>query len=109
MSANVVRPIFEATKMDVQDWILSVMMPMVSGFTGWLVGRRKREVEIEGEELRNVKDTLEIYMKMIEDLKTHQRYLEERLNELMSENSSLKEKLLSAKERIDSLEKAMKK
>lgn len=88
---------------------MNVAVPMISALTGWLVGRRKREVEIEGEELRNVKDTLEIYIKMIEDLKTHQRYLEERLNELMIENSSLKEKLVIAKERMDSLEKSIKK
>jgi mevalonate kinase len=90
--------------MELENWITNVVVPSVSGIAGWLVGKRKRNVEIESEELRNVKDTLDIYMKMIEDLKTHQQYLDKRLGELMTENANLTERLLIAKERIDALE-----
>ena len=48
-------------------------------------------------------------MKMIEDLKTHQQYLDKRLSELMTENAALTERLLAAKERIDTLEANFKK
>ncbi len=95
--------------MDVENIVTNVLVPTVSGIAGWLFGKRKRNVEIESEELRNVKDTLEIYIKMIEDLKVHQKYLEERLNELMIENKSLTSQLVVAKERIGVLEQNLKK
>lgn len=95
--------------MELETWIVDVAVPSVSGIAGWLLGKRKRNVEIESEELRNVKDTLDIYMKMIEDLKTHQQYLDNRLSELMTENAALTERLLAAKERIDTLEANFKK
>ncbi len=99
--------------MNIEDWILDALIPtmvgVMSGVIGWIAGSRQRNAEVENTELQNVKDTLDIYTKMIEDLKTHQNYLETKIDNLISANKSLKSKLSAARERLDLLEKNLKK
>ena len=71
----------------------------LTGIAGWFVGRRRSNAETDNQVLRNLELSVNIYVKIIEDLKSeiHElnikvNDLEKRVDSLMKENRELKTK-----------------
>jgi peptidoglycan hydrolase CwlO-like protein len=71
----------------------------LTGIAAWFVGRRRSNAETDNQVLRNLELSVNIYVKIIEDLKSeiHElnikvQDLEKRVDALMKENRELKTK-----------------
>jgi len=79
--------------------ILLIISNALTGFAGWFVGRKRQQADTDNQVLRNLELSINIYVKIIEDLKReiHElnnkvQDLEKRVEELMAENRKLKKK-----------------
>lgn len=77
--------------------LILIVSNILTGIAAWFVGRRKQTAETDNQVLRNLELSVNIYVKIIEDLKTeiHElnikvQDLEKRVEELMAENRKLK-------------------
>jgi len=80
--------------------LLLIISNILTGFAGWFAGRRKVTVETDNMVLRNLELSINIYVKIIEDLKQEIHELnnkvddlEKKVEELMAENRKLKKGL----------------
>lgn len=69
-------------------------------FFGWLFGRRKEKVELEGAKVQNFDAALDAYKKMYEDMVDD---LKKQIEELKVENNDLKEELSENRKQIITL------
>jgi len=79
--------------------ILLIISNALTGFAGWFVGRKRQQADTDNQVLRNLELSVNIYVKIIEDLKQeiHElnnkvETLEKKVEELMAENRRLKKK-----------------
>ena len=77
--------------------ILLLISNMLTGITGWFVGRRKSNAETDNQVLRNLELSIGLYKNIIDDLKQeiHElnnkiQDLEKKVEMLMDENKKLK-------------------
>lgn len=77
--------------------ILLIISNVLTGIAGWFVGKRKQTAETDNQVLKNLELSINIYVKIIDDLKgeIHQlnikvQDLEKKVEELMKENRKLK-------------------
>lgn len=77
--------------------ILLLVSNALTGIAGWFVGRRKVSAETDNQVLRNLELAVNVYVKIIEDLKSEihglnlkVQDLEKKVEELMAENRQLK-------------------
>jgi peptidoglycan hydrolase CwlO-like protein len=79
--------------------ILLILSNIITGIAGWFVGRKRQQADTDNQVLRNLELSVNIYVKIIEDLKQeiHElnnkvQDLEKKVNDLMAENRKLKKK-----------------
>ena len=77
--------------------ILLLITNILTGIAGFFVGKRRSDAETDNQVLRNLELSVNIYVKIIDDLKgeIHElnikvQDLEKRVDELMKENKHLK-------------------
>ena len=77
--------------------ILLLISNAFTGFAGWFVGRKRQQADTDNQVLRNLELSVNIYVKIIEDLKKeiHDLHLkvndlEKMVEKLMDENRNLK-------------------
>ena len=77
--------------------LILIISNILTGVAGWFVGKRKQTAETDNQVLRNLELAVNVYVKIIEDLKAeiHElnikvQDLERRVDELMAENRKLK-------------------
>ena len=82
------------------ETLLLIISNGITAVAGWFVGRRKVNVEIENQTLRNLELAIGLYNNIIEDLKQeiHElnikiQDLEKKVDELHQENKKLKNSL----------------
>ncbi len=70
---------------------------MLTGIAGWFVGRKRQQADTDNQVLRNLELSVNIYVKIIEDLKKEIHELNNKVNDLekmveklMDENRRLK-------------------
>lgn len=68
-------------------------MPVITGLTGWLFGRRRQVAEADAAELDNVEKALGIYRNAIDDLARRQNELTSEMIMMRAENKKLREDL----------------
>ena len=80
----------------------TILISAVSGIVSFFVGQNRTRKEVEGLSLQNVEKSLDIYNRIIEDLKNQidelllkVDCLEDKIDELKAENQQLKEMLES--------------
>lgn len=69
-------------------------------FFGWLFGRKKEKIELEGTKVQNFDAALDAYKKMYEDMIGD---LKEQVEDLKTENNGLKEELSETRKQIITL------
>ena len=79
---------------------LTFIISTITGIVTWVLGQRKARKEVEGMALNNIERSLDIYNKIIDDLKGQVTILldkvddlEKKIDELKKENNILKEML----------------
>jgi peptidoglycan hydrolase CwlO-like protein len=85
------------TNTEMNTEILLLISNMLTGITGWFVGRRKSNAETDNQVLRNLELSIGLYKNIIDDLKQeiHElnnkiQDLEKKVEMLMDENKKLK-------------------
>jgi peptidoglycan hydrolase CwlO-like protein len=80
--------------------LILILSNALTGIAGWVVGRRKQQVEVENSVLRNLEISVNLYKTIIDDLKEeiHNlnikiQELERKIDELHTENKRLKANL----------------
>jgi peptidoglycan hydrolase CwlO-like protein len=80
--------------------LILILSNALTGIAGWVVGRRKQQVEVENSVLRNLEISVNLYKTIIDDLKEeiHNlnikiQELERKIDELHAENKRLKANL----------------
>jgi FtsZ-binding cell division protein ZapB len=79
--------------------ILLIVSNALTGIAGWFVGKRRSDAETDNAVLRNLELSINIYVKIIDDLKVEIQSLnlkvqdlEKKVEDLMMENRKLKRK-----------------
>ena len=77
--------------------LLLIISNALTGFAGWFVGRKRQQADTDNQVLRNLELSINIYVKIIEDLKKEihdlnikVQDLEKMVEKLMDENKKLK-------------------
>lgn len=77
--------------------LLLIISNMLTGIAGWFVGRKRQQADTDNQVLRNLELSVNIYVKIIEDLKKEIHELNNKVNDLekmveklMEENRRLK-------------------
>lgn len=77
--------------------LLLIISNALTGFAGWFVGRKRQQADTDNQVLRNLELSVNIYVKIIEDLKKEIHELNNKVNDLekmveklMEENRRLK-------------------
>lgn len=80
--------------------ILLLVSNSLTAIASWFVSRRKQQVEVENQVLRNLEISIGLYKQVIDDLKTEISQLkrrivelEEKIDQLHAENKKLKANL----------------
>lgn len=80
--------------------LILILSNALTGIAGWVVGRRKQQVEVENSVLRNLEISVNLYKTIIDDLKEEIhglnikiQELEKKIDELHAENKRLKANL----------------
>jgi hypothetical protein len=85
------------TNTEMSTEILLIISNMLTGIAGWFVGRKRQQADTDNQVLRNLELSVNIYVKIIEDLKKEIHELNNKVNDLekmveklMDENRRLK-------------------
>ena len=82
-----------------KDILLTVIVPIISAFTGWVLGYRKQNIDLCSDRLDELEKSINVYNKIISDmsakidgLRKEITRLEIQIQDLLSENKKLKNK-----------------
>lgn len=85
---------------DYEDAVLPTIISAISGAFGWLVGRKKENVEVQKTEIENVSDAIKLWRETalelkseVAELKTKVETLTTEIHGLRTENIELRAKL----------------
>jgi len=80
-----------------KDILITVIVPIISAFTGWVLGYRKQNIDLCSDRLDELEKSINVYNKIISDmsakidgLRKEITRLETQINALMTENKKLK-------------------
>ena len=80
-----------------KDIIITVIVPIISAFTGWVLGYRKQNIDLCSDRLDELEKSINVYNKIIQDmsgkidgLRKEITRLEIQIQDLLSENKKLK-------------------
>ena len=82
---------------NMKDILLTVIVPIISAFTGWVLGYRKQNIDLCSDRLDELEKSINVYNKIIQDmslkidgLRKEITRLEIQIQDLLSENKKLK-------------------
>lgn len=73
-----------------KDLVIPGLFSALSGLFGWLIGRKKENVEIQGSEITNVQEAIKIWREMATDMKAEVADLKEKVETLTNEIHNLR-------------------
>ena len=73
-----------------KDIILPGIFSAITGLFGWLIGRKKENVEIQGSEIKNAADVVALWKDMASELKGEVMELREKVEALSTEIHNLR-------------------
>lgn len=75
------------------DWVSNIITGLVSAFTGWFVGRKRNDAEVESIHLNNMAKANEVWEKLLQSVNDRIDQIEkkavERIAELEDKNKQL--------------------
>lgn len=83
--------------------ILTIVTSLVTGFGGWIFGRRKNKAEAQTVELENVNKAVAIWRETAENLNVQLGLYTNELIKFRQENENLQEELDKMKQELKSL------
>ena len=75
---------------DYEDAVLPTIISAISGAFGWLVGRKKENVEVQKTEIENVSDAIKLWRETALELKTEVAELKTKVETLTTEIHGLR-------------------
>ena len=82
-----------------KDILITVIVPIISAFIGWVLGYRKQNIDLCSDRLDELEKSINVYNKIINDmsgkidgLRKEITRLEIQIQDLMKENKQLKNK-----------------
>ena len=85
------------------DILLNGIIGVVSSLTTWLLARRKYHAEVGNTVISNMEKSLQFYMKLSDDNKNRLNEMQEKLDQELSKNASLKGELETLKLQVQFL------
>jgi len=86
--------------MNFDDVIVPSLTGAIGAFVSWLIGRKKENVEVQGNEITNTQEAIKIWREMAEDMSNKVKELSDKVDALTTEvqnlrgeNAELKNKL----------------
>jgi peptidoglycan hydrolase CwlO-like protein len=86
--------------MNFDDIIVPSLTGAIGAFVSWLIGRKKENVEVQGNEITNTQEAIKIWREMAEDMSNKVKELSDKVDALTTEvqnlrgeNAELKNKL----------------
>ena len=86
---------------DFENVIFPTIISGISGFFGWLVGRGKEKVEIQGSEITNVQEAIKIWREMATDMKAEVAELKEKIDTLTTEVHTLRTENVELRNKLE--------
>jgi regulator of replication initiation timing len=75
---------------DLEDTILPSVVSLLSGAFGWLIGRKKENVEVQKTEIENVSDAIKLWRETAQELKAEVAELKIKVESLTTEINGLR-------------------
>jgi regulator of replication initiation timing len=75
---------------DLEDTILPSIVSLISGAFGWLIGRKKENVEVQKTEIENVSDAIKLWRETAQELKAEVAELKIKVESLTTEINGLR-------------------
>jgi len=82
-----------------------ILPPIATGLIAFFTGRKMQKTQIEGNELSNVRDSIEIYRDIIEDLKRQMDEMKKSIFEIDEDNKRLHKEIETLKQENERLRK----
>lgn len=73
-----------------EDLILPSLFSAIAGLFGWLVGKRKENVEVDSNEIANTKEIIEMWKVTAKEMKEEVAELKEKIESLTTEVHKLR-------------------
>jgi regulator of replication initiation timing len=75
---------------DLEDTILPSIVSLISGAFGWLIGRKKENIEVQKTEIENVSDAIKLWRETAQELKAEVAELKIKVESLTTEINGLR-------------------
>lgn len=86
---------------DFENVIFPAIISAFTGFFGWLIGRNKEKVEIQGSEITNVQEAIKIWREMATDMKAEVAELKEKIDTLTTEVHTLRTENVELRQKLE--------
>jgi predicted RNase H-like nuclease (RuvC/YqgF family) len=86
---------------DFENVIMPAIVSAITGFFGWIIGRRKENVEIQGTEITNVQEAIKIWREMATDMKEEVEELKHKIDLLTTEVHTLRKENVELRAKQD--------
>ncbi len=86
---------------DFENVIFPAIISGFTGFFGWLVGKNKEKVEIQGSEITNVQEAIKIWREMATDMKAEVAELKEKIELLTTEVHTLRTENVELRQKLE--------
>jgi predicted RNase H-like nuclease (RuvC/YqgF family) len=86
---------------DFENVIFPAIISGLSGVFGWIVGKNKEKVEIQGSEITNVQEAIKIWREMATDMKAEVAELKEKIDMLTTEVHTLRTENVELRNKLE--------
>ena len=76
--------------LNIEDTILPSITSVIAGIFGWIIGRKKENVEVQKTEIENVSDAIKLWRETAQELKAEVAELKIKVEDLTNEINSLR-------------------
>lgn len=87
--------------LNTEDVVLPAVVSAISGAFGWLVGRKKENVEVQKTEIENVSDAIKLWRETALELKSEVAELKIKVESLTTEINNLRGENMELRQKLD--------
>jgi predicted RNase H-like nuclease (RuvC/YqgF family) len=86
---------------DFENVIFPAIISAFTGLFGWLMGKNKEKVEIQGSEITNVQEAIKIWREMAVDMKAEVAELKDKIDLLTTEVHTLRSENVELRQKLE--------